>query len=131
MESAGDIVQWADCNIKTLHLSHRNPATGNPIKAEYSIQVRRFVPEPGDMLHQGWIDVSTAQHKTHPIQPYAVTNLDELTAEINRYIVSSIIPFVVEIVGYADPVIWQTYVLAWTRGQAPTVVSFTEKTSVL
>ena len=71
-----------------IELSHNIPG------ASYHIKIRKFIPQPDDMLEDTWRDTKTGAMKRHPVEPYAICDMDGYRDVICRYIMSHITEFI-------------------------------------
>jgi hypothetical protein len=100
-----DITGWASNEVRTIQLSQVF------LDAPYSVQVRRFVPAPGDMLEEIWH--AGAVKKTHHIPPYALENMTETSRMLERWVDDNIGRYINGAVGKADRLLWDTYRMAF------------------
>ena len=99
-----NITDWATGRCKTIELSH---GFGT---AKYQVKLREFIPAEGDMLYEAWSDGPTL--KKHYIPPFAIEDMNDAARELKRYVDSGIVEAASHLVGFADPLIWETYQMA-------------------
>ena len=101
-----DITTWASSEIKRIGLSQIY------LNAPYEVEVREFEPVEGDMLEEKW--TTNGITKTHRIPPYALADMEKSAAVMQAFIQDSIATYIYGTVVDSDPLIWQTYVFAFT-----------------
>lgn len=105
MEIRNNITEWASPATKVIELTNGFGST------TYKLRVREFVPIEHDSLVEVWADGGVL--KKHPIPPFALENMEEATDEIRNYVDKSVAPSLVALAGNADPLVWDTYVMAF------------------
>jgi hypothetical protein len=110
-----DIKDWADDEIRTIHISQVF------LDAPYEAKVRRFIPVPGDMLEERWVDGGIT--KTFPIPPYGIANMAEVANSIGAMIEKHVANYLVHALGGNDAhkLIWHTYFTAFRHAEAAPV----------
>ena len=83
----GDIRTWApQSTVKSIVVSH---GYGD---AQYTLQMREFVPENGDSLHKTWrLDGVESKHF---VPPYAIANTEAASVQLYAYVNNNIASFI-------------------------------------
>lgn len=100
-----DIVDWASDELRIIDL------TQVIVNAPYSVVVRKFVPQDGDMLEEEWSKDGRAQK--HAIPPYALANMQSTALMLEGWMTSQVWCYVLGIVFHLDFFIWSTYMEAF------------------
>lgn len=100
-----NIVTWKSSETKTIQITH---GFGD---VRYTLELREFLPLPGDMLHEAWWNGN--ELVKHPIPPFAIVDMNKAATELKRYVNSAVVPFMVGKLGDSDPLIWETYEMAF------------------
>ncbi|KEQ82077.1 hypothetical protein M438DRAFT_337597 [Aureobasidium pullulans EXF-150] len=100
-----DIVGWASDELRIIDL------TQVIVNAPYSVVVRKFVPQDGDMLEEEWSKDGRAQK--HAIPPYALANMQSTALMLEGWMTSQVWCYVSGIVFHLDIFIWSTYMEAF------------------
>jgi hypothetical protein len=101
-----NIKTWASNEIKKIGLSQIY------LNAPYQVEVREFEPVEGDMLEEKW--TTNGITKTHRIPPYALADMEKSAAVMQAFIQNGIATYIYGTVKDSDPLIWETYVFAFT-----------------
>lgn len=102
-----DVVDWESDEIKSIKVSHG--LCQDPIKLE----VRKFIPEDGDVLDRKWVDGQT--RKTKRVEPYAIVSMSKAAQEVGRYIISNVHSCITTFLEGHDSLVRDTYLLAYER----------------
>jgi len=79
--------------------------------APYTVAVRRFIPQEGDMLVEQW--VSDGIPKTHETPQYALADVEAAAVAMEGLVNEQVGIYIREIVGMSDALIWHTYYFAF------------------
>lgn len=99
-----NIVNWASSNIKTIYV------TQDYGDSAIAVQVRKFVPVQGDMLHRQWADGSTI--KSVPIPNYAIVDMEAALHAYKDHIVNDGPKYFKSALNFKDKLLWDTYSVA-------------------
>ncbi|KAF5648101.1 hypothetical protein F52700_1316 [Fusarium sp. NRRL 52700] len=104
-----EMEDWDSPIIKTITLTQD---VGN---ASYSLQVRKFIPQPGDSLERTW---NTADGvKAHPCAPYALANMRETSKVFVNFVDTHIKTFIDHYISKEDPLLFTTYEMAFKHSR--------------
>ncbi|KAF5019386.1 hypothetical protein F66182_8616 [Fusarium sp. NRRL 66182] len=103
------IQNWASEELRTIYLSE-----GLSSKC-VKVEVRRFIPQPGDKLERTW-DYKGAKRSVK-IPPYAMVNLEEVKKAYLDHIQVSMKDAFARLLGPRDGLLFQTYGRAWRMYQ--------------
>lgn len=112
-----DIQNWANDEIYTIEISVML------LHAPYKAEVRKFVPEPGDMMAERW----TKDGKTvdYLLPAYGFSNMENTASAIKQMIEREVANYICATVGtcgsLTDTLIWDTYLAAFKRAQTSPV----------
>ena len=106
-----DVMEWESPEIKFIEVSHG--FCQDPIKLE----VRKFVPEDGDVLERKWVDGQV--RKTKRVEPYAIVNMARAAQEVRRYIYENVYPCLKTFLEDHDRLVRETYLLAYKQSTRP------------
>jgi hypothetical protein len=114
-----NIVDWASPEIKVAELTHGWSGV------TYRLNLRRFVPKPGDILRKTWMDGPVK--KSHDIPAYGIVDMQEAAVELARYCSWAMFPAVKEFVRPLDELFKQTYrkAILWCKA-APVNAIFSQ-----
>ncbi|KAI5466070.1 hypothetical protein BGZ63DRAFT_347684 [Mariannaea sp. PMI_226] len=101
------IQHWASEEVKTITL-------GDGLSNSHfvQVQVRRFIPQPGDKLERTW--VHKGMRKSVMIPPYALVKLEDVKIAYNEHIRTSIREAVFSMLRSPQGLLYQTY--EWAIG---------------
>ncbi|KAH7170959.1 hypothetical protein EDB81DRAFT_876970 [Dactylonectria macrodidyma] len=99
------IQSWESEDLKTILISD-----GLSAKC-VSVQVRRFIPQPGDKLVRTWDYKGTKQSVQIP--PYALVKLEDVKTAYSTHIQQSMRDAFSHILGRRESLLFQTYDRAW------------------
>jgi hypothetical protein len=106
-----DVVDWESPEIKFIEVSHG--FCQDPIRLE----VRKFVPEDGDVLDRKWVDGQV--RKTKRVEPYAIVNMTKAAQEVRRYIYNNVHACLTIFLENHDNLVRDTYLLAYKQSTQP------------
>jgi hypothetical protein len=106
-----DVMEWESPEIKFIEVSHG--FCQDPIKLE----VRKFVPEVGDVLERKWVDGQV--RKTKRVEPYAIVNMTRAAQEVRRYISENVHSCLITFLEDHDRLVRETYLLAYKQSRRP------------
>jgi hypothetical protein len=108
-----EMEDWDSPIIKTITL------TQDVGVASYSLQVRKFIPQPGDSLERTW---NTAVGvKAHPCAPYALANMRETSKLFVNFVDTHIKTFIDHYISKQDPLLFTTYQMAFKHSRLSAV----------
>jgi len=102
-----DVVDWESPEMKSIKVSHG--FCQDPI----NLEVRKFVPEDGDVLDRKWVDGQV--RKTKRVEPYAIVNMQKAAQEVKRYIYANVHPCLLTFLENHDGLVRDTYMLAYKQ----------------
>ncbi|KAK0732061.1 hypothetical protein B0H67DRAFT_640369 [Lasiosphaeris hirsuta] len=113
-----DITEWADNDVRTIKISLAF------LEAPFEVEVRKFVPLPGDSLEEKWVD-KTGNLKTWPVPPYGIVCMAQAADSISGMIDSNVGIYIRSLIGAGtgdeSQLLWQTYLAAFKHCEnAPT-----------
>lgn len=106
-----NLTDWESPDIKFIDVSHG--FCTDPIKLE----VRRFIPEEGDVLERKWVHEGV--HKRKRVEPYAIENMRNAAHEVKRYITANVPLSLVNFLEDRHKVVRDTYMLAYKQSMLP------------
>lgn len=117
--------RWDSMDIRDIEtwrsaMTIRVRVTNGSENASYQLELREFLPRPGDMIDQSWRNGRGVQY-THPILPYAIANMRNAAAEIRRYVDSNIANYLNGFIGHSDEIFWSTFCCAFQWSQNASV----------
>jgi hypothetical protein len=101
-----EISQWKSSTVKTIFL------TQNLCDGALKVQVKEFVPLPGDVLEREWADRQSGMKKTRAVPRYAIANMKATSFVIQQYVDKSVELLVKRLLCNSGPLIFQTYLMA-------------------
>lgn len=115
-----NITAWASSEVRTVEISL------SLLHAPYKVKVRRFIPEPGDMMAEQW--TRDGELVQYPLPPYGFADMEEAAASIGRMIERNAGSYIAATVGGnsvgQDGLISETYLAAFRRAsRAPVSIS--------
>ncbi|KAK0644676.1 hypothetical protein B0T16DRAFT_332780 [Cercophora newfieldiana] len=96
---------WASPEIRWIVVSP------NHLRAPFRFAVRKFTPIEGDLLEEQWM--TPYGKKTVPVPAYAVADMHATAADMKEYVERNISNFILSSVGNEDPLLWETYTMAF------------------
>ncbi|KAI2462772.1 hypothetical protein F4781DRAFT_426909 [Annulohypoxylon bovei var. microspora] len=109
-----DIKDWASTEVKTIYVSQTF------LDAPYSIEVKEFIPQDGDLIEEKWtID---GQVKRHQVPRYALANMEKHAEDLQSFIDANIAPYIIGAVGTEDKILWQTYYTAFRQAESANIM---------
>lgn len=102
-----DVVDWESPEVKFVEVSHG--FCQDPIRLE----VRKFVPEDGDVLDRKWVDRGV--RKTKRVEPYGIVSMAKAVHEVKRYISENVYPCLITFLGDRDRLVRETYHIAYMQ----------------
>ena len=108
-----EIEEWNSPVIKTIEL------TQDVGHASYSLQVRDFVPGPGDSLIRTWNSPDGVS--SHPCAPYAIANMQDASKVFVDFVSTHIGPFLDYYIDKTDALLQKTYQMALDHSRAAEV----------
>ena len=106
-----DITSWEATEIKTIVL------TQDVGKAQYSLNVRRFVPEAGDAISRMWKNRAGGEMKSHKCATYAIADIASAVREILNFVDVHMNAFLEHYIADADPLVSVTFRMAMKYGK--------------
>ncbi|KAK3682997.1 hypothetical protein B0T22DRAFT_385649 [Podospora appendiculata] len=104
---------WAAADTPTIVVSPYY------IEAPFKFRVRKFIPAPGDLMEQRWTTRNGVQRIAIP--EYALADMQEAARDMKDYIEMNVWRFIAVTVGPLDPLLWETYAMAFRHiGNAKT-----------
>src|SRR5436305_5705327 len=100
-----EISQWKSSTVKTIFL------TQNLCDRALKVQVKEFVPLPGDVLEREWADRQSGMKKTRAVPRYAIANMKATSFVIQQYVDKSVELLVKRLLCNSGPLIFQTYLM--------------------
>ncbi|KAK5449278.1 hypothetical protein LTS15_008820 [Exophiala xenobiotica] len=101
-----DIDLWQSPETKTITITQDFGGTS------YDLQVREFVPLPGDLLEEVWTDNGII--KTHKIPPYAIADMEAAAKAIQGFVDRSMYAYIAK-TAKEDSLLWDTYLMAFRQ----------------
>jgi hypothetical protein len=101
-----EISQWKSSKVKTIFL------TQNLCDGALKVQVKEFVPLPGDVLEREWADRQSGLKKKRSVPRYAIANMKATSFVIQQYVDKSVELLVKRLLCDSGPLIFQTYLMA-------------------
>lgn len=109
-----DIQDWADEKAKTITISQIF------LDAPYQVKVRKFIPQPGDMLKDVWCQ--NGVKKEYNIPCYALADLVETATMLEEFIDRNITTYINGAIGGSNELIWETYMMAFKHSHEARVL---------
>jgi hypothetical protein len=109
--STENISSWASSEVRFIQVSQE----GMPVPLR--LQVRRFLPQPGDKLKRTWKHGGTV--KAADIPPYAIVSLDPVEAQYMAMIEGGLHQCIDSIVDGQPSLLRETYLRALLLGRDP------------
>jgi hypothetical protein len=109
-----EIDAWKSDDVKTITL------TQDVGGAEYSLQVKEFLPLEGDALARTWN--SRDGTRSHPCAPYAIADMRAMGEVLVKFVDSNIGTFISHYINKNDRLMYQTYEMA-NRGSVQAEVN--------
>jgi hypothetical protein len=113
-----EIDTWESTEVRTLIL------TQDVGSARDVLRVRRFVPQRGDSLERTWLSKSSGVRLKSPCAPFAIENMAETAQEIRSELKGNIEDFIAQYVDKAEPILKETYLMAYDLMQNARVSDF-------
>jgi len=103
-----EISQWKSPIVKTIFL------TQNLCNRALRVQVKEFVPLPGDVLEREWADRQTGMvvKKKTSVPRYAIADMRATSSAIQQYVDKNVESFIKGLLCNSGPLIFQTYLMA-------------------
>jgi hypothetical protein len=103
-----EISQWKSSIAKTIFL------TQNLCDRALEVQVKEFVPLPGDVLEREWADRQAGMmvKKKRPVPRYAIADMKATSFVIQQYVDKSVELLVRSLLCNSGPLIFRTYLMA-------------------
>jgi hypothetical protein len=103
-----EISQWKSSTVKTIFL------TQNLCDRALKVQVKEFVPLPGDVLEREWADrqAGMMMMMKRSVPRYAIANMKATSFVIQQYVDKSVELLVKGLLCNSGPLIFQTYLMA-------------------
>lgn len=112
-----EIEEWNSPIIKTITL------TQDVGHASYSLQVREFVPLPGDSIVRSWN--TPGDVRSHPCAPYAIANMREASKVFLDFVNTHMETFLDHYINKDDTLMSKTYQMALNHSRSSQV--YTER----
>ena len=112
-----DITDWAADEIKTIRV--KQISLGD-IDADLTLEVKKFIPVEGDLITEVWTD-HQGTIRTHDIPPYALADMEKTAKTIQEFVDANIIRYIIGTVGNLDPLLWNTYFIAFKHANEAAV----------
>ena len=101
-----EISQWESPIVKTIFLTQK--LCDRVLK----VQVKEFVPLPGDVLEREWADRQTGMKKKRSVPRYAIANMKATSFLIQQYVDKSVELLIKSLLCDSGPLIFHTYLMA-------------------
>jgi hypothetical protein len=101
-----EISLWKSPIVKTIFL------TQNLCDSVLKVQVKEFVPLPGDVLEREWADRQAGMKKKRLVPTYAIADMKATSFVIQKYVDKSVELLVKGLLCNSGPLIFQTYLMA-------------------
>ncbi|KAK3343384.1 hypothetical protein B0T25DRAFT_298854 [Lasiosphaeria hispida] len=113
-----DITDWADNDVRTIKISLAF------LDAPFEVDVRKFVPAPGDSLEEKWVD-KKGNLKKWPVPPYGIVCMARAAESISYMMDRNVVNYMNSLIGGGtgdeSHLLWQTYYAAFRHcSNAPT-----------
>lgn len=108
-----EIEEWNSPIIKTVTL------TQDVGHASYSLQVREFVPLPGDSIARSWNTPSGV--RSHPCAPYAIANMRGASKVFLDFVNTHMETFLDHYISKDDTLMSKTYQMALNHSRSSQV----------
>ncbi|KAJ2995556.1 hypothetical protein NUW58_g1238 [Xylaria curta] len=109
-----EIEEWKSPSTKTITL------TQDVGHASFNLQVREFIPLPGDSLVRSWNAADGV--RSHPCAPYAIANMRETGQVFIDFVDTHIQTFLDYHIDKDDPLLTKTYQMAFDHSRSSQVV---------
>ncbi|KAI1204113.1 uncharacterized protein F4807DRAFT_448916 [Annulohypoxylon truncatum] len=109
-----DIQDWASDEVKTIHVSQAF------LNAPYTIEVREFIPQEGDLIEEKW--TVDGEIKRHQVPRYALVNMEKHAEDLLSFINKNVGLYIIGAVDKEDDLIWQTYYTAFKHANGAKTV---------
>jgi len=106
-----DVTGWESPEIKFIEVSH------GFCQDSIKLEVRKFIPEGGDVLERKWVDGQV--RKTKRVEPYAIVNMTRAAQEVKRYISENVYSCLTTFLEDHDKLVRDTYLLAYKQSRRP------------
>ena len=111
-----EVDTWFSSEVKTITL------TQDVFNTTYDINVRQFIPQPGDALERTWTTNGVAH--SVPCAPYAIADMHKTAKTVSRFVDNSISSYIHYHIDETDHFLKSTYTMAYRHYQMTEVSSW-------